>query len=125
MLVFVAVQTSAKEPKATKGTVYAVGVATSFNDSIAYCTEMQVLNDAELDRKRYLHRRSGYSFQLRDYLVEQGKQNYTCVILFNVKKAKLEKELAKVKNRFSKDNIKLIEIKENEFKFIKPDELNF
>jgi hypothetical protein len=33
--------------------------------------------------------------------------------------------LAKVKNRFSKDNIKLIEIKENEFKFIKPDELNF
>ena len=83
------------------------------------------MNDAELDRKKYLHRRSGYSFQLRDYLVEQGKMDYTCITLFNVKKAKLEKELAKVKNRFSKDNIKLIEIKESEFKFVKPDELNF
>lgn len=128
LLFFGAEQTLAKEPKAaksTKASLYAVGVATSFNDSIAYCTEMQVLNDAELDRKKYLHRRSGYSFQLRDYLVEQGKMNYTCITLFNVKKAKLEKELAKVKNRFSKDNIKLIEIKESEFKFVKPDELNF
>lgn len=127
LLFFGVEQTLAKEPKTAKATkaLYAVGVATSFNDSIAYCTEMQVLNDAELDRKRYLHRRSGYSFQLRDYLVDQGKQDYTCIILFNAKKAKLEKELVKVKNRFSKDNIKLIEIKESEFKFVKPEELNF
>lgn len=127
LLFFGVEQTLAKEPKTAKSTkaLYAVGVATSFNDSIAYCTEMQVLNDAELDRKRYLHRRSGYSFQFRDYLVDQGKQDYTCIILFNAKKAKLEKELVKVKNRFSKDNIKLIEIKESEFKFVKPEELNF
>ena len=127
LLFFGVEQTLAKEPKTAKSTkaLYAVGVATSFNDSIAYYTEMQVLNDAELDRKRYLHRRSGYSFQLRDYLVDQGKQDYTCIILFNAKKAKLEKELVEVKNRFSKDNIKLIEIKESEFKFVKPEELNF
>ena len=110
LMVFGVAQASAKEPKAPKAiVVYAVGVATSFNDSVAYFTEMQVLNDATLDRDRYLHRRSGYSFQLRDYLLGQGKENFTC--------------LDKVKARFSKDNISLIEIKEADFKFTKPDEL--
>ena len=62
LMVFGVAQASAKEPKAPKAiVVYAVGVATSFNDSVAYFTEMQVLNDATLDRDRYLHRRSGYS----------------------------------------------------------------
>ena len=126
MLAFVVAQASAKEPKAAKvykTTVYVVGVAASFNDSVAYCTEMQELNDTELDRKRYLHRRSGYSFQLRDYLAEQGKQNFTCTMLFNTKKNKLEKRLAKVKNRLTKDAIKLVEVKESDFKFTKPEEL--
>lgn len=123
-MVFGIAQASAKEPKASKNTVvYIVGVTTSFNDSVAYCTEMQVLNDATLDRDRYLHRRSGYSFQLRDYMLGQGKENYTCLVLFNAKKAKLDKELAKVRSRFSKDNISVIEIKEADFKFTKPDEL--
>ena len=124
LMVFGVAQASAKEPKAPKAiVVYAVGVATSFNDSVAYFTEMQVLNDATLDRDRYLHRRSGYSFQLRDYLLGQGKENFTCLVLFNAKKAKLEKELGKVKARFAKDNISLIEIKEADFKFTKPEEL--
>ena len=112
-----------KAPKSTTTTVYAVGVATSFNETVAYLTDMQVLNDATLDRKAYLHRRSGYSFQLRDYLVAQGKQDYTCLILFNVKKAKLEKELNKVRSRFAKDNIQVLEIKEQDFRFTKPEEL--
>lgn len=126
---FAVAQASAKkpkEPKAPKSTttmVYAVGVATSFNETVAYLTDMQVLNDATLDRKAYLHRRSGYSFQLRDYLVAQGKQDYTCLILFNVKKAKLEKELNKVRSRFAKDNIQVLEIKEQDFRFTKPEEL--
>ena len=124
LMVFGVDQASAKEPKAPKAiVVHPVGVATSFNDSVAYFTEMQVLNDATLDRDRYLHRRSGYSFQLRDYLLGQGKENFTCLVLFNAKKAKLEKELDKVKARFAKDNISLIEIKEADFKFTKPEEL--
>lgn len=129
LMMFAVAQASAKkpkEPKAPKSTttmVYAVGVATSFNETVAFLTDMQVLNDATLDRKAYLHRRSGYSFQLRDYLVAQGKQDYTCLILFNVKKAKLEKELNKVRSRFAKDNIQVLEIKEQDFRFTKPEEL--
>jgi len=126
LMVFAVAQASAKEPKAAKAskyTVYAIGVASSFNDTVAYYTDMQILNDAELERNRYLHRRSGYSFQLRDYLVAQGKQNYTCLVLFNAKKSKLEKQWAKVKDRFTKDNIKLVVIQENDFKFTKPEEL--
>lgn len=129
LMMFAVAQASAKKPKEPKApkstttTVYAVGVATSFNETVAYLTDMQVLNDATLDRKVYLHRRSGYSFQLRDYLVAQGKQDYTCLILFNVKKAKLEKELNKVRSRFAKDNIQVLEIKEQDFRFTKPEEL--
>lgn len=129
LMMFAVAQASAKKPKEPKApkstttTVYAVGVATSFNETVAYLTDMQVLNDATLDRKVYLHRRSGYSFQLRDYLVTQGKQDYTCLILFNVKKAKLEKELNKVRSRFAKDNIQVLEIKEQDFRFTKPEEL--
>ena len=126
LLVFIAVQVSAKKPKDGKAasvTVYAVGVATSFNDSIGYVTEIQELNDAQLDRNRYLHRRSGYSFQLRDYLVGLGKENYTSLELFNAKKAKLEKQLAKVRARCQKDEIKLVEVSEADFKFTKPEEL--
>lgn len=129
LMMFAVAQASAKKPKEPKApkstttTVYAVGVATSFNETVAFLTDMQVLNDATLDRKAYLHRRSGYSFQLRDYLVAQGKQDYTCLILFNVKKAKLEKELNKVRSRFAKDNIQVLEIKEQDFRFTKPEEL--
>ena len=129
LMMFAVAQASAKKPKEPKApkstttTVYAVGVATSFNETVAYLTDMQVLNDATLDRKAYLHRRSGYSFQLRDYLVAQGKQDYTCLILFNVKKAKLEKELNKVRSRFAKDNIQVLEIKEQDFRFTQPEEL--
>ena len=131
LMMFAVAQASAKKPKEPKAKaskdaiipVYAVGVATSFNDTVAYFTDMQVLTDALLEHKLYLHRRSGYSFQLRDYLVAQGKQDYTCIILFHPKKAKLEKQLAKVRARFAKDNIQVTEIKEQDFRFTKPEEL--
>ena len=112
-----------KDGKSVQQTVYIVGVASSFNDSIAYCTDIQELSDITLDRKRYLHRRSGYSFQLRDYLLGQGRQNYTCLVLFNTKKVNLEKDLAKIKTRFAKNKLLLREIQIQEFKFTKPEEL--
>ena len=127
LMVMVAVGAFAKKNKNEKHVsvtnVYAVGVTSSFNDSLSYITEMQVLDSVTLDHKAYLHRRSGYSFQLRDYLLTQGKQNYTCIILFNEKKAKLEKALSKVKSRFAKGGVSVAEIKEQDFKFTKPEEL--
>ena len=126
LMLLVVVPISAKKNKKDKSVqqvVYIVGVASSFNDTITYCTDIQGLNNISLDRKRYLHRRSGYSFQLRDYLLGQGKVNYTCLVLFNVNKAKLEKDLAKVKARIAKDKLQLREIREQEFKFTVPEEL--
>lgn len=131
LMIFAVTQATAKDPKEPKTPktkdaiipVYSVGVATSFNDTVAYITDIQVLDDTILDHKAYLHRRSGYSFQLRDYLQAQGKQDYTCLILFHPKKAKLEKQLSKVKLRFAKDNIQVIEINEQDFRFTKPEEL--
>ena len=39
--------------------VYAFGIAASFNDSVVYCTEIQVLDSTALDKNRSEERRVG------------------------------------------------------------------
>lgn len=49
--------------------LYVYGVATSFNDSTVYITEIQQLDSAWVDTKTgFLYSRNNYSFQLRDHL---------------------------------------------------------
>lgn len=45
--------------------VYAFGVAASFNDSVVYCTEIQVLDSTALDKNGFLPKRDLYSYQLK------------------------------------------------------------
>ena len=48
--------------------VYAFGVAASFNDSIVYYTDIQVLDSVELDKNGFLPKRDLYTYQLKNYL---------------------------------------------------------
>ena len=51
------------------------GVATSFNDSTLYITEIQEISGAYIDSKtKFLVERDNYSYQLRDYLKGIGEQ---------------------------------------------------
>ena len=77
--------------------VYAFGVAASFNDSVVYCTEIQVLDSTALDKNGFLPKRDLYSYQLKNYLeYDLKKPDYTCMIYFSENKKKLEKEAVKV-----------------------------
>ena len=73
--------------------VYAFGVAASFNDSIVYYTDIQVLDSIELDKNGFLPKRDLYTYQLKNYLeYNLKKPDYTCMIYFSENKKKLEKE---------------------------------
>lgn len=82
-------------------TVYIFGVAASFGDTIMHFTEIQEIQGAGLVRKGFLEGRSLYSYQLKSYL-ENSKNlpNRTCTVFFSEKKSKLEKQYAKLKQRY-------------------------
>lgn len=100
--------------------VYVFGVAASFNDSIVYFTDIQPLDSVQLDKKTdFLPDRSTYAYQLKNYVESRlSKNEYTCMIYFSESKAKLQKEVGKVKGKYKQDMVKTIE--GSSFKFEKP-----
>lgn len=104
--------------------VYAFGVAASFNDSVVYCTEIQVLDSAELDKNGFLPKRELYTYQLKNHLeYEMKKPDYTCMIYFSESKSKLEKEATKVKGKYKKGNGQILQtVNPTDFTFKKPQE---
>lgn len=104
--------------------VYAFGVAASFNDSIVYYTEIQLLDSVELDKNGFLPKREAYTYQFKNFLDSDFKKpDYTCMIYFSENKKKLEKEAAKVKGKYKKSIGLLLQgIGPSAFKFKKPQE---
>ncbi|MDO4163438.1 MAG: hypothetical protein Q4D56_03490 [Bacteroides sp.] len=106
----------------TEKQVYAFGFAASFKDTVAYYTEIQVLDSVQLTALGLLPQRDLYSYQLKNYLeYDLNKADYTCMIFFSESKAKLEQEANKVKSKYVKDNV-LQAIDPSAFKFMKPEE---
>mgnify|MGYP006873686016 FL=1 len=58
---------SFKKGKGEKA-VYAFGVAASFNDTVVYFTDIQVLDSVKLDKGGFLPKRDLYTYQLKNYL---------------------------------------------------------
>ena len=114
---------SFKKGKGEKA-VYAFGVAASFNDTVVYFTDIQVLDSVKLDKGGFLPKRDLYTYQLKNYLEYDLKSlDYTCMIYFSENKKKLEKEAAKVKSKYKKNKtIVLMPIAPEAFRFKKPEE---
>lgn len=73
-------------------TAYIFGFASSFNDSTVYFTDVQKVDSAYFTRKnKFLVSRENYSYQLRDYLEQQGAGNRTCIVMFDFNQKKAEK----------------------------------
>ena len=51
-----------------------------------------------------------------------GKPDYTCMIYFSEKKAKLEREASKIISRYRKDNVSVQMLDNSAFVFEKPKE---
>ena len=65
-------------------TAYIFGFASSFNDSTVYFTDVQKVDSAYFTRKsKFLVSRENYSYQLRDYLEQQGAGKRTCIVMFD------------------------------------------
>ena len=105
-------------------TVYAFGVAASFNDTIVYWTPIQVLDSVTLDKNGFLPRREAYTYQLKNYLEYTLKQaDYTCMLYFSDDKAKLEKEEQKLKGKYKKSKgLHIQQLDAQSFSFKKPEE---
>lgn len=123
-LAFVLCSAFTLKGKEKEKAVYAFGMAASFNDSIVYYTEIQVLDSVKLDKNGFLPHRELYTYQFKNYLeYNLKKPDYTCMIYFSDNKGKLEKEAAKVQGKYGKnDGLVLQVVKPESFSFSKPQE---
>ncbi len=101
--------------------VYVFGIGASFNDTVVYCTPIQMLDSVELDKNGFLPSRELYSDQLKTRIESlYHKPNYTCMIYFSEKRSKLEKEAGRLLNSYRKAGSALQTIEPEAFTFTKP-----
>ena len=98
-------------------TVYAFGIAASF-------TDIQILDSAKVSKEGFLTHRDLYSYQLKNYVEDNGlQQNSTCMIYFSENRKKLEKEATKILSKYKRNrNTTVTRIDTDKFHFIKPEE---
>ncbi len=96
--------TTAEARKQPVPHMYMFGMAASFNDTIIHFTDIQELDSVWIETKNnFLLERSGYSSQLRDFLTQQQQMgNRTCIVFYNQKRSKLQKEYEKVMRLYTK-----------------------
>lgn len=83
-----------------KTTLFMFGIATSFNDSTVYITEIQQTEGWLEEKTGFLYSRDNYSYQLRDNLKAAGVDYPTCVTFFAKKRKDIEKKYVAVKKNF-------------------------
>ncbi len=90
----------AVKPRQTK--VYMFGFGVSFLDSVAYVTDMQLVDSVTIDdHTKFLQARALYGIQLQTYLKDSiHKENVTCVVYFNEKKKKVERLYSKICKKY-------------------------
>ncbi len=82
--------------------VYIFGMATSFNDSTIYFTDIQAVDSAWITGKaHFLVSRENYSYQLREYLEANGYKNPTCIVSYSTKLSSVKKKWQKLHDRYT------------------------
>lgn len=106
--------------------LYVYGIATSFNDSTVYITEIQQLDSAWVDAKTdFLYSRNNYSYQLREYLKANGCATPTCATIFAKTRKQIEKKYMATKKRYTtkgRYNVRPITTHEFAYECIVPDD---
>lgn len=110
-----------KEKGDNEKPVYVFGVAASFNDTVVYFADIQMLDSVTLDKNGFLPKRGAYTDQMKNYLeYNLNAPNYTCMIYFSENKNKLAKEATTIKSKYKKNKVVLMPIDTNAFRFKKP-----
>lgn len=118
---FVAINVQTVSAKLKNTPIYIYGFAASFNDSIVYFTEIQEIADASIDIKnKFLYGRDAYSYQLKTYLQNIGREYPTCITAFATSKKAIEKKYLKMRKKYiNKGSHNIQYIKASDFKYTK------
>ena len=107
-------------PQARLQRVYIFGFAASFTDSIAYQTDVQMLDSAWIESKHgFLVDRALYGLQMQYYVEGQLKNsNSICTVFYHKNPRKLQKLWNKVQKRYAKaEGLKLQPLSKEQFAF--------
>ena len=101
--------------------VYLFGVATNFNDSTIYITELQHLDSLIINPDGSLQNHVGYTLQLKVYLEGSlDERNQTCAVFYSDKKRKLTRRFLEIQRMYQyKKDKKLVQIDKDAFLFQK------
>ena len=89
--------------------VYLFGVATNFNDSTVYLTDVQHLDSIMLNPDGSLPNYVGYALQLKVHLEGSlDERDQTCAVIYSDKKKKLEKRFIKMRKRYQENKDKIL-----------------
>jgi len=100
VMLMISLQTFAIERPTT---LYVYGFSASFNDSTVYITDIQQLDSAWVNKQTgFLYSRDNYSYQLKNYLQNNGVENPTCIISFAKTRKEIEKKYAALRKRYTK-----------------------
>jgi len=109
LLVLAAIPRQADAKRTPVPRIYMFGFAASLNDSIVHFTDIQPVDSAWIEtRNGFLLGRENYSYQLRDYIAHNlGLPHRTCIVVYAMKKEKLEKKFIKLRQRYTKVSRKI------------------
>lgn len=83
---------------------YMFGIAASFNDSTVYFTPVQEVDSTWFVKRNkilFLQDRNNYSYQLRNYLEQQGEKDRTCAVFFGTSHKKVEAKWVKIHDKYT------------------------
>ena len=81
--------------------VYLFGVATNFNDSTVYITDVQCLDSLTINPDGSLPNHVGYTLQLKVFLEGSLDEKYqTCAVIYSDKKKKLARRFSAVQRKY-------------------------
>ena len=116
--------TSAMAQEKQVDKLYAFGMASSFNDSTVYITDIQEVSGAYVTEKgKKLVNREEYSYQLRDYLKSKGVAYPTCMTSYALEKKDINKKMERIRKKYvEKNNGRYISQDEFHYKGVSPEE---
>lgn len=98
--------------------MYIYGVAFSPIDSVAYITDIQKIDDAQIHlRTKFIVSRNEYSNQLKKQMLLEGEKNFSCCVVYGQKLKKLEKKYQKLQKFYQKHGFKVNNIRSDRFVF--------
>ena len=121
MAVTLTVTASAKKNKAEDlskaASVYIYGLSSSFNDSTVYITDLQLVDSAFIENKKFLGGMKEYTEQMNTYFTGKGLDRRTNVVFFKTKATKAEKAYVKLRRRYTTPDVNLVTVGINDFLF--------